>query len=105
MRIRKMIKHRTFPKGPPGMPQRPPRPNDKGLQEFPMLPVKMPPQHLVGLKDRARYETTHWRLEHSGRGHVVSPADIVRRLIAEYFANTSPLPDDAVGAIVRSTPD
>jgi len=66
-----------------------------------MLPVKMPPEHLSGLKNRARYETTHWRLEHSGRGHVVSPADIVRRLIAEYFANTSPLPDDAIGALVK----
>lgn len=91
---RKLSKHLTFP-------NRPERPNYKGLMTFPMLPVRMPPEHLRGLKDRARYETMHWRLEHRGQGHAVSAADIVRRLIAEYFTNTSPLPDDPIGAAVR----
>lgn len=56
---------------------------------------------LVALKQRARYETMHWRIEHGGHGKVISPADIVRRLIADYQSKVSPLPNDAIGNMLR----
>ena len=83
-------------------PKRPEFPNTKGLRGFPMLPVKMHPALFLALNDRARYDTLHWRLEHDGQGRVISPQDIVRRLIVEYFKNVSPVPDDAIGAVVRA---
>jgi hypothetical protein len=57
----------------------------------------------ANLRNRARYDTMHYRLEHKGKGPVVSPGDIVRRLVDEYFERVSALPDDAVGAAVRAT--
>lgn len=84
-------------------PQRPPTPNSKGLTNAVDLNVKFPPQQLRNLRDRARYETMHWRLEHRGRGHVISPADIVRRVVAEYFDRVSAMPDDAIAAALRAT--
>ncbi len=85
------------------VPKRPPTPHSKGLGRMPMLPIRLDAGLLLALKDRARYETLHWRLEHGGRGRVISPADIARRVLAEYFKNVSPLPDDAIGAAVRAT--
>jgi hypothetical protein len=83
-------------------PQRPLRPNDKGLGGMPVLPLKLPRTVLDALRQRARYDTVHWRLEHGGQGHVVSAGDVARRILADYFERVSPLPDDAIGATVRA---
>jgi hypothetical protein len=83
-------------------PQRPPRPNDKGLQGCPSIFLTLQPDVLLKLRKRARYETMKRRLANKGRGHSISPGDILRRLADEYFASVSELPDDAVGTAVRS---
>lgn len=82
-------------------PQRPWKPNSKGLAGAPVLQLPCP--LLPELKSRAAYETLHYRIEHKGRGPVISPGDIVRRLIEKYFKEVSALPDDAIGAMLRKT--
>jgi hypothetical protein len=78
-------------------------PHSKGLRT-PAMPIRFAdPAKWEMLKDRARYETMHYRLEHKGKGKVISPADIVRRLIDDYLAKVSPIPDDAIGAALRAT--
>ena len=84
-------------------PQRPPTPNTKGLIGMPTLFLKLRPDRIRDLQLRARYETLHWRVEHHGKGHVISSQDIARRLIDEFFENVSPLPADAIGNAIRST--
>lgn len=83
------------------LPQRPERPNDKGLMTLPMLPIRLQPEMLENVKLRALYDTAHYRVEHGGQGRVVSPADVARRILKEYFEKNSPCPDDPIGEAVR----
>lgn|ERR1035437_568272 len=89
---------RATKKGPP----RPARPNDKGMSDWPSLLLMLHPEKLQALRDRAKYETMHWRLEHGGHGRAFSPGDVARSIINEYFENVSPLPEDEIGAAVRA---
>ena len=85
----------------PRAPKRPHAPNDKHQEGFQILLLRLPPATLANLRKRARYDTLHFRLEHDGKGPTVSVPDVARRIFDEYFAQTSALPDDAIGASLR----
>lgn len=82
-------------------PKRPPSPNSKGLDLAETLHVKLLPATLAQLKTRARYETVRWRVENGGKGRAISPQDVVRRVIEDYFRVVRATPDDAVGRALK----
>lgn len=83
-------------------PKRPQRPNSKGLHGGQTIEVKFRPDALRDLRQRARYETTRYRLAHDGKGHIITPHDIIRRIVDEYFEKVSALPADGVGSALRA---
>lgn len=83
-------------------PQRPHAPNAKGLSDGVTKEVKFRKDAFKSLHDRARYETLRYRIQHGGKGHVVTWSDIVRRLVDDYFEKVSALPADAVGKALRA---
>ena len=82
-------------------PKRPSAPNSKGLGDTVTLPVKLSRPRLKDLRRRAQYETLRWRLEHGGKGRVISAQDIVRRQIDNLFRTAPAVPDDAIGRMVK----